>query len=312
MYNEEQKIKFIQSYTDSISNRQSAVALFNRFEKYENEWNADLCTRSREELEPIMSEVAGVRGNSQIAMLTILKGYVKWCITMNIPDVCDGALQVEVSGLDKIRSQMVSNPLHLHRCLNGIFDSESEETIDNIYRCYFWMAYGGIKEEDVVQVRNDDVDFENMVIKYKNTSIPIYLEALPAFKKAVNLNSFLYKNHSYNESIRRDRIFSNLVMRGIRAIPKTSTLRVHLSKKNINAIKEGKTEIKLTFDHVYLSGLFYRVYELERAGVPVDFSEAADRAMDGKIYTTKRQWKKRVIERNYMEDYQRWKLAFST
>ena len=247
--------------------------------------------------------------------LTILKEYVKWCITMKVPGACDGMLQIKTVGLDKVKHQMVSSPLHLQKFLDDVFDPESEETLDNIYRCYFWMAYGGIAEKDTILIQNEQVDFGQMVIYYKTTNIPIYREALPALRNAVSLNSFLYKHPNYSKPVRRDRVPGNTLMRGIRATTKTFTMRTTLSKRNIKAIEDGLTDLQLSFYRVRMSGLFYRVYEMERAGIPTSFSEAALRVMDGKTYTLhgreKLEHRQNKIERSYLEDYQRWKLAFS-
>lgn len=292
-----------------------ATVIFNALEKYEEDWQADFCTRSKEELQPVIDEVVGLRAKSQCTTLTILREYTKWCIAMKMPGACDGMLHVEAAGLDKIRHQMVSSPLHLQKYLDEMFDSESEETIDNIYRCYFWMAYGGIDEEDTVLITKENIDFEQMTIAYKDTNIPIYHEAIPAFRNAVSLTSFLYKHPNYTKTIRRDRIGGNTVMRGIKAETKPFTMRITLSKRNIKAVENGLTDLRLSFYRVRMSGLFYRIYERERAGIPVDFSEAAMRAMSGKEYSIKGriklEHKQNRIERDYMEDYQRWKLAFS-
>lgn len=315
MYNEEIKSKFIKDYTGSLNTANVATTIFNSFERHEMMWGADLCTRSKEELQPVVDEIVGLRSKSKWMTLTILKEYVKWCIAMKVPGACDGMLHIEAIGLDKIKHQMVASPLHLQRYLDEIFDPEAEETIDNIYRCYFWMAYGGVDEEDTILVRNGDVDLHQMIIHYKDTSVPIYREALPAFNNALSLTSFLYKHPNYSKPIRRDRVLGDTVMRGIKATTKTFTMRTTLSKRNIKAIEDGLTDLQLSFYRVRMSGLFYRVYELERAGVPASFSEAALRVMDGKTYSLygreKLQHKQNKIERDYMEDYQRWKLAFS-
>ncbi|WP_432353247.1 hypothetical protein [Anaerotruncus rubiinfantis] len=292
-----------------------AVVIFNAFEKFENDWQADLCTRSKEKLQPAVDATVGLRSKSQWMTLTILREYVKWCIAMKVPEACDGMLLIEAVGLDKVRHQMVSSPLHLQKYLDDIFDPESDETIDNLYRCYFWMAYGGIDEGDTVLVKAEDVDFEQMSIFYKNTSVPIYREAIPAFRNAVSLTSFSYKHPKYSKIIYRDRIPGDTVMRGIKATTKVFTMRTTLSKRNIKAVEDGDTDLQLSFYRVRMSGLFYRVYERERAGIPIDFSDAAVRAMDGKTYSLsgryKLEHKQNRIERDYMEDYQRWKLAFS-
>lgn len=315
MYNEEMKSRFIREYTGSLNTANVATTIFNAMEEYEKSWNADLCTRSSEELQPVITEITGLRSKSKWMALTILKEYVKWCIAMQVPGACDGMLQIQTVGLDKVKHQMVSSPLHLQKFLDDVFDPESEETLDNIYRCYFWMAFGGIDEEDTILIQNEQVDFGQMVIYYKTTNIPIYREALPAFRNAVSLSSFLYKHPNYSKPVRRDRVPGDTLMRGIRATTKTFTMRTTLSKRNIKAIEDGLTDLQLSFYRVRMSGLFYRVYEMERAGIPTSFSEAALRVMDGKTYTLhgreKLEHRQNKIERSYMEDYQRWKLAFS-
>lgn len=315
MYNEEMKTRFIREYTGSLNTANVAKTIFNALEKHEKSWNADLCTRSSSELQPVVDEVAGLRSRSKWMALTILKEYVKWCIAMKVPGACDGMLQIHTVGLDKVKRQMVSGPVHLQKFLDDVFDKENEETIDNIYRCYFWMAYGGIDEEDTILIQNEQVDFGQMIIYYKTTNVPIYREALPAFRNAVSLNSFLYKHPNYSKPVRRDRVPGDTIMRGIRAATKTFTMRTTLSKRNIKAIEDGLTDLQLSFYRVRMSGLFYRVYEMERAGIPVSFAEAALRVMDGKTYTLhgreKLGHRQNKIERSYLEDYQRWKLAFS-
>ena len=315
MYNEEMKSRFIREYTGSLNTANVATTIFNAMEEHEKSWNADLCTRSSEELQPVITEITGLRSKSKWMTLTILKEYVKWCIAMQVPGACDGMLQIQTVGLDKVKHQMVSSPFHLQKFLDDVFDPESEETLDNIYRCYFWMAFGGIDEEDTILIQNEQVDFGQMVIYYKTTNIPIYREALPAFRNAVSLSSFLYKHPNYSKPVRRDRVPGDTLMRGIRATTKTFTMRTTLSKRNIKAIEDGLTDLQLSFYRVRMSGLFYRVYEMERAGIPTSFSEAALRVMDGKTYTLhgreKLEHRQNKIERSYMEDYQRWKLAFS-
>ena len=135
MYNEGLKINFIRNYTQSINTANVATTVFTAFEPHEEAWGADLCTKSTEELQPVIDEIVGLRSKSQWMSLTILKEYVKWCITMNVPGACDGMLRITAVGLDKVRKQMVTSPLHLQRYLNEVFDPEGDETIDNLYRC---------------------------------------------------------------------------------------------------------------------------------------------------------------------------------
>ena len=174
---------------------------------------------------------------------------------------------------------------------------------------------GTVESAVIDDVKTEDVDLSQMLIRYKTTSVPIYREAIPAFKNAVTLTNFLYKHPNYTKPIRRDRVPGDTIMRGLKATTKTFTMRTTISKRNISAIEDGLTELQLSFYRVRMSGLFYRTYEMERAGIPVTFSEAALRVMDGKTYALSGRekiiHKQNRIERDYFDDYQRWKLAFS-
>ena len=300
MYNESLKSSFIADYTKSLSTAQHAQVVFDAFAPSEEEWGADLCTRSAEELQPIVNRVTGLRAKSRWMALTILKEYVKWCLAMKVPGARDGMLKIEVVGLDKVRSQMVSGPMHLQQYLNAAFEPEEEETIDNIYRCFFWLAFAGMDdEEDIFLVTKDDVDFENMVVRYGFTEYPIYREAIPALRHAMILDSFSY---------------GVTLMRGIKADSKVLALRSTLSKRTRLAYNEGRTPLQLSYYRVWISGLFYRTYEGERAGGIVSFADAAQRYVSKRTYHNEHRplsTQQNIVARDYMEDYQRWKLAFS-
>ncbi len=314
MYNSEQKIRFIRAYTSSIHTANVAATIFQKLAAYEEAWDADLCTRSAEELQPVINEIVGLRLKSRWMSMSILREYTKWCMLMDIPGACDGMLHVTFTSVDKVRRQMVANPYHLQKYLDEIFDKESKKTIDNLYRCYYWMAYGGISEKDTLTIRKSDVDLEQMIIHYGNTSVPIYREALPAFQNVLQLDYFVYLHPRYEE-IERERVPGDLLLRGIKAMTKTMTIRTTLSRKSAAALESKKTEMQLSFQRISLSGLFFRVYEQERAGVKPDFTEAAIQFMGRKEYTSYEQnvveHRMKQIIRNYIDDYQRWKLAFS-
>ncbi len=315
MYNSELKTKFIQSYTKSINTAAVATTIFDAFEQYEQNWGADLCTKSIKDLQPVIDKIVGLRLKSQWMSLIILKEYGAWCVAMKVPGACDGVCKITVAGIDKVRRQMIANPVHLQRYLNEIFDKESEDTIDILYRCYYWMAFAGIKESDVVEITDAEVDFTQLEIHHDTENYPIYRESVTAFQKAVGLKSFAYKHPNYNSVITRDRVSGNSIMRGVKAQTKIMTIRAVMSHKSAEAIAAGKTEHQLSFNRIWLSGLFYRMREREQAGIPVDFSEATIEFMKDRKYTigdkSKLIYKQNRIEKEYMEDYQRWKMAFS-
>lgn len=315
MYNEEWKQKFISDYTKSLNTAHVASVIFEAVEPYEETYGKDLSALTVEELQPVINNILGLRTGSKWTSISILREYVRWCTINKCPGACDSIMQVDLLGLDKLRLQMVASPLHLQRYLDEVFDPEEDDTIDNIYRCFFWMGYFGIPEEDTLSIQSNDVDLNNLVIHYGDEECTIYREAIPAFRNAINLTQFRYKHPNYSKVIVRDRVEGTALLRGIKADTHIMTIRSTLSRRVSAAYKEGKTKHQLSFYRIWLSGLFYRMYEMERAGIPADFSDAAIQQTEGKTYSlsgraTLRQKQNRKA-REYMADYQRWKLAFS-
>lgn len=318
MYNEELKTRFIQEYTKSISRAEACVQAFNAIEPFEVQWDADFCTKSAAELEPVVEQLIGFRVRSRWLRIIIFQKYVKWCLAHKVKDACDGMLQVECAGLDKVRTQMVSNPTMLQAYLDVVCDPESEKTTDNIYRCFYWMAYSGMDEHDIMNVKCSDVDFNNMVIRYGGEEYEIHREAIPAFRNAATLTEFVYKHPNYppDKKVIRNRALGDTLIRGIRSTTSLAALRVELSRRSKKFIEDGLTDKQLSYYRVYLSGLFYNMKKREEAGIPVDFTGVASRFMEGKTYKLDAgrntpEAKKRAVVNDYLQDYERWKAAFN-
>lgn len=316
MYNEHLKMKFIDEYTDSVSTSKVCKTIFNALETYEDGWGADLCTRSTEELQPVVDNIVGFRTRSKWMRLIILKDYVKWCIGTDVPNACDGMLGVTSIGLDKLRRQTVANPLHLQEYLDVIFNTkESEQTTENIYRCFYWLAYGGVFEKDILSIKCSDVDLQNMIVHYKDTVIPIYREAIPTFKNCVELTQFAFKHPGYSKIIWKDRAPGDTLVRGIRSVPSLESIRVELSRRSYKKRKDKETDLKLSYYRIWISGIFYRAYEREIFGEEPNFDWVVSQQMEGKNYKLDSgrntpDAKKRQLIRDFKEDYLRWKLAY--
>jgi len=316
MYNEQLKRRFINEKIRSESTATNCESLFNATEKFETQWNADVCTRNAAELQPVIDELSGIRDKSKLMRAIILKQYVSWCVDNGIENACIGIFDVNFSNVDRIKSFMVSCPKHLQKSLDEICDPVEENTIDCIYRCYYWLAYGGMDEEDILLVKVSDVDFGNMNVNWKGKEIPIYREAIPAFKNAANLTEFIYHNPNYSKPIIRNRVYGTALIRGIRSMPSLMAMRVELSRRQKKAIDCGKTDMKLSYRRVRLSGMFYTAYENERAGIVPDFIKESKEFAEGKEYKldscgNTQGNKIKQISEDYMIDYKRWKKAFS-
>ena len=317
MYNQELKERFIAEFSDKESRKRVAREFFDAFEEHERAWSADLCTRSAEELQPILNPMIGVRRGSKYVRVNILSAYLKWCVKQGVPGAKDISDQIVVSRDDNMRRGTVANPAHLQWYLDQLLRPESEQTVDAILRCYYWLAYSGVTEEEALRVRVQDVNFATMSINCGNyKEVPIYREAIPAFRCCVEQTQFKFVTTNYNKVSYRDRAPGDLLLRGIKTMSDAAGFRVKMSNKSKAAIAEGKTDLRLSYFKVFLSGLFYRTYELERAGMPIDFKKIAiaDLCAVSRIYKTEEsitRGYRTMKAREYQLDYECWKRAYT-
>lgn len=313
MYNEELKKRFIRDYTTSINTAKICETTFNACEPYELEWGADLCTKTEDELQPVIDNIVGLRVRSQFMRIILLKDYVRWCNeVVGFPKACLGMLDIKVAGVDKVKSQLVSTPLQLQQYLDILFASESELTVDNAYRCFYWMAYAGLTEADALQVQESDVDLENLIIKFNDTEYPIYREALKSFRNCVKESQFMYFHPNY-EPVARDRACGTQLIRGLRGQQTSNSMRVNMSKAS--KLHEDDTNLRLSYKRIWLSGVFYRMHEKELSGMEPNFYPIVAEQRKGKTYKldsgrNTNEAKLKQLARDYMKDYARWKLAY--
>lgn len=319
MYNEEIKNKFIEGFSTSASRNRVARLTFLALEPHEVTKDADICTFSEEELQKIIPEIVGMRVASMNTRMSVLKSYSKWCIKNGIPGACDALQTVKVVGIEKVRRQMVANPKHLQMFLDYIFDAEDEETVDCTYRCFYWMAFAQIPEEEALEIKISEVNFDLLEINHNGKAYPICRESVKAFKKCVDLTEFRYKHPNY-EPVIKNRAYGDKVLRGFSETRSLTAMRVEMSRRAQRVAVESSgmnpLDLNLSYFRVSLSGMYYKFFEEEMFGIEPDFKDAAKQFMEGKEYNLSHSRntigaKQRKLASDYREDYLRWKEAFS-
>ena len=314
MYNEKQKLSFMNDYTERESTKKFVGSLFDALERYEELYNKDICFMDLDELQPAVDSVIGLRVTTKWSKVATIREYIKWCGRKGIPNVSDAIKHINILGIDKIKGSMVSSPMDLHKCLNNTFDNEEEQTAQSVFHAYFWMAFMGVPIDYTVCIEKEHIDFESMILRYNGDEWPMYRESLRAFKNVVLLTKFKFDNGYYKEPIYRNRVPGTTILRGVRSTPPLKFLRSNASAIFTKSIESGRTHKRLSYERVKRSGIFYRMHEAEICGEPVDFFELANAAMADKEYALdKGRTKKNLIEREaraMMEEYQSWKLAF--
>lgn len=321
MFNEELKSRFIsEKYLDENS-QVWVKGLFDRTEPFEEKCGKDLCALSDEEFVEAFNGITGIRNSGREIILRMLRNYVSWCIDNDVPNTRPELLEVDGGISDKIKAQTVGNPTHLQRWLDFIFVPEKDETLDNVNRAYCWLAYSGIRENEAFEVQDSDVDFENMVIHLHGKEYPIYREGIPALRNCKTHASFIYDNPRYEKPIYKDRLPGHDLLRACRGgANNIMSMRTMMNRRIRIAMKKCEDEtvkIRLTYFRIWMSGLFYRMYEAERAGMPVDFSGVVKedlkiRAENGgdiqdRFYGSMRN----SLIKNYIKDYEDWKETYA-
>ena len=321
MYNQEVKERFIKEAIENKSRKTTARNLFMNAARYEKSMGKDICRFTTDELQPVVNDLFGMRTKSVGTNYSILKDYSKWCAEQGIEIEPNGIAELKFNdeyGLDKLRSQTVASPEHLQSYLDDLCDPVDKCTVDCVTRCYLWLAFSGVDEETVLSVTADNIDLVNMEIIIDDTRYPVYGEAVPAFENCVKSKVFMYKHPNYGAKVRH-RADSAWLLRGFSEARSLATLRSDTSRKCKRQRESSISKcgpLNITYFRVQLSGIFYRAYENEQAGVLPDFMDVAAKFMEGKTYKLDKSRNlpgavQRRLAKEYMEDYIRWKKAYS-
>lgn len=315
MYNNELKVKFIRETNKSIKRADFFQFVFNRLEQYEEMYGVDFCAMSIDQMTEAFDAMGLVKESSFSMYANALRDYSRWCVDQRVPGANMNILQVKDQGYSAIKKKMVASPQQLQEFLDLVFDDECMETTDNIYRAYFWLAFSGIPEQLIFDLKCRDVTNDGNFVYAEWVRYRIRKEGVSSIKNCSTLSSFLYLNSNYTKpgGIRRDRVSGDQLLRGIRGLF-TKTIANSMVQKVIRkANNENKTIMFPTYQTIWLSGKFFSIYQREQLGLEPDFFELSEEYLKGKKCTgvRTREERLRTTARGYETDYARWKGAFN-
>ena len=318
LYNEDLKCEFIRQYTQKKSSVDLCLTVFSSIAPREEAWGADFCTKSTNEIRPVVENIVGFRAQSKWSRIIILRKYAEWCLNVKrYPGACDGMMKLETDALgnEKMKSQMVTTPAHLQKYLDEVFKPTSKETVGNVYRCYYWLAYGGVEEKDIPKIKCSDVDFTNMVVNYGGREFPIYREAVPAFKSAAEATAFARPaifNRDREDEYRK-RVDGDTLMRGVKS-DNSDIYKLRSSLFYAKKASESDAENSLTYFRLWLSGVFYRIRQREILGETPNFDDVAiERLRVKKVPHSENKSEEDKVKKlsaEYLDEYYRWKMVF--
>lgn len=318
MFNEETKQRFLNEFTSKESVRRNYATALKAISVYEEKWNADFCTKSAEELQPVFEALCGGSVRSVVARRKIYVNYVRWCLDNGIPGACDGAMHTEVKvSQSYYESTMIGSPLHLQRFLNSVYTPEEFGYMDMIDRCMFWLLYCGVEFDDLMNLRKSDVDFNDLTVNVDGMKIRLYAESLPSVRFACTATELRFpsdKSGRRKSVVTIERSNSEWILsRTVKEEKHKHSLANRFTNQIEDLRKIGRDIQRTpTFTTVWRSGVFYREFQRETAGLPTSLPEIAQR------YAEKREMRSssnlKESKTNYLKtlrrDYRIWKEHF--
>ena len=314
MFNEDNKRSFLLTIGGETQ-RKVAAATFEMTGSYEEKLNKDLCQFSASELLPLVEKISSIGAGKNSTRMKVVKSYLKWCYATGYPGAVMEIEKVPVPFIDSYRKKMVSGPEQLQKCLDVYYDKEELMTVDNVFRLYVWFAFFGIDSRDTTKITRDNIDLDKKIITIGQNYYEICDEAMPCLINCLEQTVFMYHHPLYGEEfIPRDRVAGKEVLRGIKSLLTEQQLSECLSRRG-GKLKDMPVP-RLSYKSVFMSGVFYRQYMLERTSayigeITTDVSSfyAIVSAMRYRDLATESANKQEAW--NLYHNYIKWKLAFS-
>lgn len=325
MYNDAIKRR----YLDEIDAHNRTLAMYEgdleRISRLETKLGKDLSAFTVDEFEEAVNSIGGVSTHSLQTRACLLKRYARWVIDSGLDELNPNHALYNLSVTEvadttsNISKSLIKDPQHLKRILDAI--DEYNETppafmgLNKIRRVFAWLMYSGFAQEDIVMVKDSDVDIKHRMITFKSDVYPIYYLALQDFQDLLSMKTMSTKKTSKKIVMQFPRVDGDLLLRG-EANPVFKSLYNNFGMLVTAAGKVNPVVIPLPYKKVHISGLFYQAYleEIE-TGLEPRFRVQAERDLE-----TSKDWGTASIESkrdriykkalNYRTDYKKWKKAF--
>lgn len=325
MYNDAIKRQYLNEIDAQSRTLEMYEAELERASRFEKKLGKDLCAFTVDEFEEVVKGRSGTSTHSLQTRASAFKRYAKWAIDSGLnelnpnPQLYNLSPAKIVDTTSNISKSLIKDPQHLKKILDAI--DEYNETpssfmgLNKIRRVFVWLIYSGMSMDDIVNVKDGDVDLKHRMISYKSDMYPIYYLALQDFKDLLSMKTMSTKKTSKKIIMQFPRADGDLLLRG-EANPVFKSLYNNFGMLVAAAGKVNPIVIPLPYKRVHMSGLFYQAYleEIE-TGLEPRFRVQAERDLE-----TSKDWETASIESkrdriykkalNYRTDYKKWKNAF--
>lgn len=321
MYNNEQKQRYIDSLVIDGADRQKikrTSLLFARIEENEIMAEADVSHMDFEYAQALLRSPGVLRPSVFYTSITIIRDYIRWCITEGLAEPSSPALRVVPEGLEETRNSMVSGDIGLAAVLDKACDGVEKGTSDILLRGFAWLMFSGVHFEDANKLTAEDFLPDVPAVKSGGRVLVLSPYAVPAIRFLAESDSFAVNHPQYKI---RKRMEGTQLMRGTIGVVEPKSAAGRLQKRFNDAKAAGKCSVTLTATNIGKSGLFSTMHEIELGGFEPDFAVNVGEFMAyqtdkrGKPYTSNGAdatvVRRRSLMTSFLEAYSRWKLAFT-
>lgn len=305
------------------SGRKSLRRLLLAAEKYEKEYGKDLSEFNKEEMQRFINENAGRKHSSIVSFVSRLTHYIDSAKKRGVNPSCDLRSDIDLDG-DRVRKflrTVVFSPSHLNDYLNAVFGDTNDGTVAAvIYKCFFWLAFYDIDENDALSMDESAVNLESKNIIIAGRDIPLYEESYDVFKLAKTLKTLNVFRSGVNKPSVCQRDDGSRLLRcskrsGVSKAGHDGSRRMtkEISTYIKSAIDNGSITARIRYFDTRMSGVFYRAFLREQMGMDPGFNAIVARQLSDPDYHPSSNLvynaKKSRLLKQYKEDYALWKSA---
>lgn len=286
MFNHDIKDKYL-SELSSVVTKESAKYIFEKAEDYERKFGKDLSEMSISEIAEFILSFSS-RKESRQNRLSYIRSYISWAASNGMKVVVTSS---DISGLlnaktgEGFLTKYVFSPEHLAQYLDSVFDPQDLHTADLLYRGFLWLAFMGVPLNLIEQVKTCNVSIDDEYVVADGEYYPMYKESVQTFGLLKDLPVFNLVHPLHNSTAFRERTDNGILLRKCEMSSKNkankdSNARQHSISSDAHskikrAILAEKCVQNITYGTAKLSGVFYKMYMREQAGIDVNFWASA-------------------------------------
>lgn len=317
MYNERQKIRFLDDVGLAETTRGWAITVFNSTEKLESEYDMDIARMTADDTGRALCYSSIMSASTFANRASFIIKYKKWCNDNGIDSILISSKDIKMDLTDSMRTSMIYSPSQLRDItLEAFPDKDGLRSMAPAYRAMLWFAFAGIYDIDAATIKDSDVNFDARVVNVNGRWYELHEYSIKDIRSAIKVDAFdrRMSDGSIHTFRRAD---GDTILRG-RKLKRDISPERYVEKTLRSVVNVAMTSIGkpgMSYIKVRKSGIYYNMLMREVRGFHVNFYTVAHDDFDHSTNhdSPTPEAKQKMISRtvlNYLRDYAAWKKAF--